>query len=247
MIAGRTDLQGRTWFRCTECGDSRKHQWKAHAFADKNGGTYCFICGHSSQLSIEALIDIAIGDASIDDALQYHMAEREHAALSGGRPTLLPKFQVLDDAHADAFEMRSCNGDRTGWHLRYLPKRMANEGQRGIGFVGDSLTSSPSRPLVVVEGPYDIISERNVCVFGTICRSALRHLRLQYCWLFPDPDQVDTVLKRERFVTKVVKPAVEEGMVLVQGVILGNDDPDKATKLVHVPLSDIDHLPTFSY
>jgi hypothetical protein len=136
------------------------------------------------------------------------------------------------------FEMRDCNGSRIGWHMRYPGKVMHNEGRRGIGYTTVKLWSTPSQPLIVVEGPFDVIDNRAACVFGAISLSSLRHFRLQWVWLWPDPDMLDTPEKRRRFSRRVVAPALDE-MVFVQGVILSNGDPDEATVKNHLTLEEV--------
>lgn len=244
MIAGKQDRNGLRWARCGECGDSRK-SWKAHMLIDEKGSTYCLRCGHSSHLSVENLIALVLGDKSIDEVLEEQSASVREPKQVWHRAPLLPQYEIVDEPDWVSFEMRDANGNRVGWHNRNMrDKKCDNDGKRGIGYLGRSLVSSPSRPLIVVEGPADVLTERDVCVFGTISYSVAKWLRLQYVWLFPDPDQLDSQHKRRRFVERVVTPMVSDGMVIVQGVILGNDDPDVATKKVHVP---VDELGDFSH
>lgn len=244
MIAGKEDRNGFRWVRCEVCGDSRK-SWKAHKLIDKKGSTYCLRCGHSSHLSIENLISLVLGDKSIDEVLDEQAGAIRTPKQVWNRAPLLPQYEIEDEPDWVSFEMRDANGNRVGWHNRNMrEKQCDNDGKRGIGYVGRSLVSSPSRPLIVVEGPADVLTERDVCVFGAITRGSAKWLRLQYAWLFPDPDQLDSRAKRRRFVERVVVPMIEEGMVIVQGVIVGNDDPDVATKKVHVP---VDELEDFSH
>jgi hypothetical protein len=238
MIPGKTDSRGNSWVRCQECGDSRNPN-KAHCMIDSRGSTYCYRCGHSSQLGVETLIDIMLGTKSMDEALEEPSPAPRHKIPNLGRATCLTKYAVEGEPDWDSFQMRNSAGDLLGWHNRsVVGKMMENEGRRGLGFVGQTLTSSPSRPLIAVEGPFDVITERHVCVYGTLSVSSLRFLPLQYVWLHPDPDQLDTEAKRVRFITKVVLPAMDR-LVFVEGVIISEDDPDKAQKLVHVPVDSI--------
>lgn len=239
MIANTTDRHGITWIKCQECGDSKKNRNKAHCMVDDKGSTFCFRCGHSTQLDIGSLIEIAIGDKTIDEALSEAMEKDREASYVWLRGTVLQQFAIVGENHLVSYQMRDCNGKVLGWHNRNTRiKECENEGKRGIGFVGDHLVSSPSTPVIVVEGPADVISERHVAVFGAITASALRHFRLQYCWLQPDPDILDTKLKRKQFYERVVQPAINDGMVFVLGVIIGNGDPDEATKLEHFTVAE---------
>lgn len=234
MIANTTDRHGITWIRCQECGDTSKTRNKAHCMVDDKGSTFCFRCGHSTQLDIGSLIDIALGDKTVDEALEEAMARDREEAYVWLRGTVLQQFAIIGENHLVSYQMRDPNGKVLGWHNRNTRvKECENEGKRGVGYVGDSLVSSPSSPIIVVEGPADVISERHACVFGAITASSLKHFRLQYCWLQPDPDIIDTIRKRKRFLDTVYWPAINDGMVFCQGIIVGNGDPDEATKLEH--------------
>lgn len=241
MIAGKTDRNGFTWIRCInpECGDSVKHNWKAHCLVDKKGSTYCFKCGQSTTLSIDLLMQIALGNKSIDEALDEAIAIRtDLRPWASQRPTRLATYGIDDDPLAVAFPMRDHNGEIIGWHDRKPGEKGINTGRRGLGYVGRTPKSSPANPLIIVEGPFDVISDRHVCTFGTITKSTFRYLKLHYVWLQPDPDIIDTDWKRSRFVQNVVNP-VNDALVFVQGVIVGNADPDEATQLMHFTLDEV--------
>ena len=238
MLTGKTDHMGRTWIRCVECGDTKKHQNKAHCFVDSKGSTFCFRCGHSTQLSISTLLEIALGNIDIDEALEAaDMAHDDVRPWISVRRTKLAVFGREDKPAQVCFPMRNHNGETVGWHDREPGYKGLNYGRRGLGFVGDKLTSSQSSPLVVVEGPYDVLSDRHVAVFGLITPSALRFLRLQHVWLFPDPDILNTSAKRSLFSDRVLRPLMDS-LVIVEGVVLGNADPDEATITKHVPILD---------
>lgn len=240
MRDGAQDEDGVRWLRCPSCGDSEKNRGKAHMMVDTEGKTYCFKCNEFTQLSIGALLDIALGNRSLDETIEESFELEDRGGKETGRFTRLEVYEEDEVAAADAFEMRNQHGKRVGWHVRYPRKQFKNEGDRGVGYVSSGpLRSTPAEPLVLVEGPYDVVKDHYVCVFGTINAGGLsKYFKIQWVWLYPDPDQVDTSLKRERFVEKVVKPAVDAG-VFVQGVIIGNDDPDKATKEDYVFLEDV--------
>jgi hypothetical protein len=241
MRDGTQDEDGVRWLRCPSCGDSQTNRGKAHMMVDTDGKTYCFKCNEFTQLSIGALLDIALGNKTLDETVEesfdpdYVRGEKEQA-----RFTRLETYEEEDVPGADAFEMRNQHGKRVGWHIRFPRKQFKNEGDRGIGYVSSGvLRSTPAEPLVLVEVPYDVVKDHYVCVFGTINAGGLsKYFKIQWVWLYPDPDQVDTSTKRERFLERVVKPALDAG-VFIQGVILGNDDPDKATKEDYVFIDDV--------
>lgn len=238
MINGTT-RNSITWARCEECGDSKK-SWKAHKLIDDKGSTYCFKCGHSSQLGIGELIELMLGDKTVEELLEERATAERNPAQLWSRGTMLDQYAITGEKDWVSYQMRDCNGNLTGWHNRNIKvKECDNEGRRGIGYIGSSLVSSPSQPLTVVEGPTDVLTSNHSCVFGTICASTMKHYRLQYTWLYPDPDQLDTAAKRSSFVRKTVFPAIDDGMVFVQGVIVGNGDPDVATVTKHIPLEQL--------
>ena len=203
---------------------------------DDKGSTFCFRCGHSTQLDVSSLIEIILGDKSLDEVMSEVLDKEREESSIWLRGYILQQFAVIGEPHIVSYQMRDCNGKVFGWHNRNMRvKECENEGRRGCGYVGDNLVSSPSSPYIVVEGPADVITSRHACVFGTLSSSSLKHFRLQYVWLQPDPDQIDSIIKRKRFLERVYWPAINDGMVFVQGIIVGNGDPDEATTLEHFP------------
>ncbi len=224
--------------RCQECGDSKKNPWKKHCAVFEDGGTYCVRCGHSSQLGMEAQIELAMSLISVEEAIEtdWEEIDRSCTDINTERFTHLDIYESegLEDYYS--FRMRSVNGTILGYHNRHKKKKtFHNEGYRGFGYVGDKLISTPDRPLVIVEGPYDVIEPHYVCVFGTLNKSSLKALRLQYVYLWPDPDCLDTEIKRLKF-DQMCHDLDEDNMVFVKGFIISNDDPDKATKKEFIQL-----------
>lgn len=235
MVAGTYDTQGRFWTRCEACGDSQKRRWVGHRCNFPDGGYHCFRCGDGGELGVQALLAIALGDISIEDAQEWEPDIRY--GTRSERFTLLDTLQHPTDPDYITFEMCSCNGNVLGYHNRHRRSKVFNnEGSKGIGYVGDKLVSSPSEPIVAVEGPYDVIKPNYVSMFGTINKTSLKHLRYQYVWLYPDVDILDSIDKRLAFWNKVVIPASQ--YVFIEGVIIGNADPDEATITEHIKLKD---------
>lgn len=241
MTTGAQDEDGVRWLRCPSCGDSQTNSRKAHMMVDTKGSTHCFKCGESTQLDIGQLLDVVLGNRTIDEIVEetfdpdYVRGSKEQARFSR-----LETYEEDGVPGADAFEMRNQHGKRVGWHIRFPRKQFKNEGDRGVGYVSSGpLRSTPAEPLILVEGPYDVVKDNYACVFGTITAGLLsKYFKIQWVWLYPDPDQVDTSIKRQRFVEKVVQPALDAG-AFIQGVILGNDDPDKATVETYVHVDDV--------
>lgn len=226
MIANKYDSNGVLWVRCQECGDS-KQQWKGHVAVYDDGGFYCHRCGHSGRLALDELLKVAMG-SSVEQVIDEK--------FNGDRDEVVStRYTVLETYVADqgddwvSIPMRSANGDVVGFHNRCLKsKEFVNEGDRGIGFVGQ-LKSTPARCLIVVEGPWDVIDSQHVCVYGQITNSVLqRYFRLQHVFLWPDPDILESSEKRKKFLYNVFLPAVDS-LVNVHGIVVSDKDPDEHT------------------
>lgn len=223
-----------TYVRCEACGDSLKHPWKKHRAVYPDGSSYCHRCGDCKRVSFETLVQMAL-DETVPIDLDDDWITVFHDRTLSDRFTMLQPYKTDGMESYVSFQMRSASGQLLGWHHRHTSeKRCLNEGQRGLGYVGSSLRSSPSSPIIAVEGPFDVISDRHVCTFGLV--QNLKSFRLQYVWLQPDPDQLMTQSSRALFWHKVIKRAVNDYMVFVQGVIVGNGDPDEATVIKHFTL-----------
>ena len=149
------------------------------------------------------------------------------------RKTALPTYICAEGFYT--WNMRTPQGKTVGQLYRATDRKsMYTHGAKGFGFVGERLTSSQSSPLIIVEGPYDCLTDRHVATFGALTKSILRKLRLQYVWLHPDGDWIDTRAKRERF-EGMIRELVNDHMVFVLGYIVGDaNDPDECTKLTHI-------------
>lgn len=243
MPIGTIDSQGRKYFRCPDCGDSKKRPYIAHCFADRFGNTYCYRCQTSHHLSVDAMIKMLLEDDYEPDETIW-TPKTDVIVNNQGRKTLLTKY-VDDDPLADAFAMRDNNGEIIGWHVRKPNKVMHNQGRRGIDWAGSDrgkmLTSSRNAPLKVVEGPWDVTRDDAVAAYGAITYSTMKHLKYQHVDLWPDPDMLDNKYKRAAFVRMM--ELVNDNLCFVHGLYVSNDDPDKATKTKYVPLIDaINHV-----
>lgn len=244
MPIGTIDSQGRKYFRCPDCGDSKKRPYIAHCFADRFGNTYCYRCQTSRQLSVDAMIKMLLEDNYEPDETIW-TPKTNVIVNNSGRKTLLTKYNDPEDMSADAFAMRDSYGDLIGWHTRFANKVMHNEGQRGINWPGADdgirLTSSRTKPLTIVEGPYDVLRPDAVAAYGAITYSTMKHLKYQHVNLWPDPDMLDNKYKRAAFVKMM--QLINDNLCFVHGLYVSNDDPDKATKTKYVSLADaINHV-----
>lgn len=227
--------------KCDQCvGQHNKTRLTKQIYDD--GGAYCHRCGFVWKNTnvrdlLEALQEEFERDEDDISPLYNWRTVRRTPADTGERSTVLPVYSSVRSGFVSV-KMRTQNGAVVGYHNRHLnSKAFFNEGDRALGYVGETLKSTPSTPLILVEGFYDVISERHVCCFGTISKSTLtRYFRLSHLWLFPDPDCVDSLTKRQNL-EKMIRDCVRDEMVFIQGYIIGNGDPDEATELVHVPVS----------
>lgn len=236
---GHIDDAGRQYFRCGECGDSSNPN-KAHAFCDRMGKTWCYRCEHRGELSLEAMIALALGEVgSVEEALAFEVPDLSQLqTIDSGRPTLLTKY---DNGDYEGFPMRESNGKIIGWHKRdKYSKHFHNEGKRGINWYGSEagyqLTSCPASPITLVEGVYDCIDPSYVSAHGTVSYRTLSQLRFHDVIVYPDPDVIESKQGRRRLVRAL--ELANNNLCFVQGIMCGNDDPDKATEKVFVPLKE---------
>ncbi len=237
MIVGQRYKDG-TVMRCIECGDS-KNPRSGHFVVFDDGGAHCFRCGFSTRLPLDVLLKIAMEQVSIEEAIEEIWDPEPRVQHLVGRATYLDKFLIEGQPGWDSFEMRNANGTVVGYHNRRTnSKEFTNEGQRGIGYVGDSLISTPDKFLYIVEGVFDVLSERHVCVFGSIANSTLnKFFKLQWVFLWPDPDILATSVKRKRFLDTVLLPATDS-LVNVMGIVVSDADPDEAKEVKHMTVQE---------
>lgn len=235
---GSRGARGEVYIRCDFCGDSKDPN-HAHFAVFKDGGGYCLKCRQSKRLSIFELLAVTEGAALSTEELRdahYDTAEDEEEQDVRVLRPALPERLTLLDTYADqdkpgyyGWQMRDAAGNETGWHFRNVEtKWFLNEGERGFGYVGERLYSTPDQPIVLVEGPYDVVKPHYVSTFGCIGPQHLAMLQLQTVICFPDPDVLDTVAKRKSFETMLYQ-AYMNHRVFVQGYLLANGDPDEAT------------------
>lgn len=232
---GAIDQYGRQWSRCTECGDSNNRN-HAHMATYPDGGCYCFRCGHYHDSTSAEMMELLGNVAAFND---YQAASRyielEPASKEPGRFTQLETYTGPNN-NWDYFQLRNQLGYVVGWYGRHPHERQFDANGMGFGFPGTELVSTPSRPLILVEGPYDCINDQTVCVFGSLSYSRLKCLKLHTLWLWPDPDAIATRVQRIEFLNMMNK--LNERLVIVEGVIVSNGDPDEATEHIHYRLED---------
>jgi hypothetical protein len=193
MKAGQV-TETEVWQRCPYCGDSQHDTEKAHFSINRETGTYhCFRCQQSGLLSPMQYMQFLAGTLNMP-ATSPGGASKEQLPLI--LSSLLPgaattRHSALDRYHTpsneDAFLIRGSSLDITGVMLNKGSKIIY--GNRGIAWPGDEeLTASPDDPLIVVEGPYDVVGPRDVCTFGLPSRRSWHLLAGYNVILCPDGD-----------------------------------------------------------
>lgn len=193
----------RLFIRCIECGDSQKRNNTAHMGIDLSSGLwYCHRCGQGGRLTASQFIeytsdiDIAVPEP-IKDLSEYDTLP----FLPDNRFTLL-KSQYNYEEQYKQWAMRKPDGTVIGYHHRFEGgKDSENIGHRGLGYVGNALTSTDI--LRVVEGVYDVVLPDDVCVFGKITSSSLKMIAHYPLCLCPDTDIVYTRNSLQNFAKTV--------------------------------------------
>jgi hypothetical protein len=122
------------------------------------------------------------------------------------------RFSLLD-RHTDSagnvtVAMRDIHGKVTGYQHRTPDKRIKTEGTRGYGYVGSSLVNTDY--IRIVEGPYDVVYDNDVCVFGSLSYGMVQRLKLYTLLLAPDSDVIRQRSKLQSF-TRMVDSLAHKG------------------------------------
>lgn len=231
--------------RCYECGDS-DNATHGHLYINlKTYAFYCQKCGNKGVLPVHKQIEmLSQGWGSVSrnifeeddwgdgfgEPLDDGRIPELHKGPGISRPSLLDRYHVKYQRKVwDAFLMRTVNGVQTGKHLRYY-KDSRMEGHRGFGYVGDNLRTSPDRPAILVEGPYDVVDSDHVSCYGLIVPNLLRKLRGHFVVLCPDGDVWQKPKLAARFVHMMdeVRSLQWFGATIVGIHLLSNGkDPDE--------------------
>ena len=191
-------LAGREiWLRCPFCGDSQNDPMKAHFSVNMVKFVYyCFRCNASGILTAKQAFQLTsqlTGEGYID--LTDTEDDQEWPTLTPGAG--LSRFSAIDRYHYtdhnthlwDAFQMRNPKDNViSGIHMRSGKHRLSF-GDKGLGWAGPGcLISSPEKPIRIVEGPYDVLTYQEACVFGLISAKVLDDLAGHFIILCPDGD-----------------------------------------------------------
>lgn len=233
--------------RCQFCGDS-DDQRHAHMHVNVRSGLYhCYRCGAGGKLPAKIHLSLLskLGTLSLgkwtEDSLKHADDDNpwEELELFDGpgnpRKSALKRHHYEDPDTGilwDAFKRWSYSTMKpTGVHLRYRQTRHSE----GFGFAWShapsTLTSNAEHPLRLVEGPYDVLADRDVCLFGFFSRGRCFDplFRGQYVILCPDGDVWQKPGLMQRF-SHLLRSLLDNASgVYVVGVELlsGGADPDE--------------------
>lgn len=195
----REDGGRRLWVRCPLCGDSERRPWVAHAVIDlETGRFHCFRCSQST--TVPDWYPVRPTELTRGTPLPSVEAEASSPTPlfspgSGtGRPSAMLRFRQGSD---DIFFSTSGGFMRVQRLVtpagERFSKRSVGPTRSGLGlgrFLSLPLASSYDSPIVIVEGPYDVLDGfSDACLFGAIpTRAQLELLEGQYVVLRPDAD-----------------------------------------------------------
>lgn len=188
------------WLRCFFCGDSTRDKSKAHFSINLTTGLYhCHRCGEGGRYSpyhIARLTGVVLTTLGPPDQTmpkkEVDISMAAEMLLDGPgstRHSALARYHITTRTHdlVDAFMSRSPAGIVRGVHLR-RPGWSRNVGERRLGFPGNSLWWSPSTPRRIVEGPYDVLADNDICTFGMPTVRQLSQLSAHSLIFCPDGD-----------------------------------------------------------
>jgi hypothetical protein len=198
--------------RCPYCGDSQSRLYIGHlSIKVDNGVYYCFRCGVSGKLSPVDFIEVLTQYNIECPVMPLYATLRDDRDYTGinyqdGRYSLL-------DRHTDSdgnvtVPMRDVHGNITGYQHRTPDKRIHTEGVRGYGYVGNALVNTDY--IRLVEGPYDVVYDNDVCVFGSLSYGMAQRLKLYTLLLAPDSDVIRQRSKLQSF-TRMVDRLLVKG------------------------------------
>lgn len=239
--------------RCIFCGDSQHNPNKKHlALNLVEGYYYCYRCHASGPIPKEVQLEL-LGSYSYDRPDQS-LEQRVHNFQPGpysNRYSALDRYHAtLEDDVWDVFFSRvpSSPSAISGFLLR-KPGLSRMIGVSGLGWPGaiegQPITSHPDDPLIVVEGPYDVLTDRHVATWGLFTSRKLHLLKGHHIILCPDGDVWERPDLRHRFgvlidqITRLRIPIFLEGIDLIPKGM----DPDETKERIEFRgLQDITKL-----
>lgn len=191
-------IDGNLWLRCPFCGDSKHNQRKAH-FSIRliDGAYFCHRCGEGGFYKPHEFLTMTGMDLMTSTpvlaktATSFYEEIIQHRQPGPGSPrkSKLSRwhFNVPGKGLVDVFESRTLKGSLSGVHLRPTwEKKHRTYGNRLFGFAKEKLFTP--YPVRIVEGPYDVVTESDVCLFGLPSRKQVKALGGFKVILCPDGD-----------------------------------------------------------
>lgn len=243
---GKISQNSEIWVRCPFCGDSKRDPTKAHMTINPAKALYhCRKCNAGGRMTYSQLLkllydqNIALEDlsffepeASTDDL--HVISEEDFPELEEGpgnsRDSLLHRYHLAHGQDIwDAFKIRDNDLETVGILLRRPGKSIILGSNSGLLWYGDySLRSTPEDPLYIVEGPYDVLRKRDVCISGMISSETMTRLRGHSLVLTPDGD-VWTDQSLFFRIAKSIEKIMRNGEIYLAGleVIPDGKDPDE--------------------
>ena len=227
-----TVKNGELWLRCPECGDSQRNLQKGHLSVNLAKSVfYCVRCAYAGVLTPKQSFDLACR-YDIDFPTE-ESPEAPHVEPTAGttRFSALRRWHYSDDSWNtwDVFDIRDPrHNEDVGQYFR-LGSTSLIFGESGLGYCGSSLISTANSPIRLVEGPYDVLSDRDVCCYGFLRSQALKLLRGHFVTLCPDGDVWQDDLLRQRFM-KTVKWSLNTNQsptIMGLEMIPDGKDPDE--------------------
>ena len=235
-----TQERGELWIRCPYCGDSKRSPDKAHFSVNLRTGVYhCHRCKAAGRLNTKQLLNLGligfeVGLGELDQRMDPSAAEFPELIPGPATPRAseLPRQRLLaTGGDWDAFEMFDPRTlELTGIYFR-RGKESRIVGDKTYSWPGapGALFSDGDRPIRLVEGPWDVLEDRDVSVFGLISKTALADLYGHQVVLCPDGD----VWKDMRLFKQLLR-TIDWGLrfsksCYIQGVewIADGKDPDE--------------------
>jgi len=225
-VTGRAGFirEDELWVRCPFCGDSQNDPDKAHFSINADGLYYCLKCHTGGRLGHKEFLAVAplFGREQIEVTEATPLPDLIPG--SGNlRPSRLHRFHL--SSGEDAFQMRDQLGNVIG--IASVGDHRRIYGKRGLGY-RNYLVSSVSHPLIIVEGPYDVLYDDEVCMFGLPSPASLQMLKGQFIILCPDGDLWIEPAKTKILVSivrRIIK--MKDPILLGVQVIPGGLDPDE--------------------
>lgn len=242
------------FLRCPFCGDSENNLHKAHFSVNTIKYVFhCYRCGISGKLTNAQMISLVHELPNMDfitKEVQSHSRllkdVLKELVVGAGSPrdSRLSRWH-FGEQNSDAFLSRSATGEVVGVHIRPQNKdKIKTYGMSAFGFEEDELLSSPKEPLRIVEGAYDVLFPRDVCVFGTINHGKLQALVGHYVILCPDGDvwERPELLKQFHYTVKQLVLNYHGRGSWITGIeyIPKGKDPDEVapTGRIYIPIKE---------